>query len=523
MNQHKKFGDPLRYWMITRILTYLLNDNNQIKLISLSKPLTLYHKQCYFIDIMNSLITTMNDKSNSDQRIQIGLLLIITLCYECREAIYKMFAQNNNNYMQYFVKLATNSSTGNDYNRGLSTYIIALCLEFARDLSPNQRNRNSNNNNNASFSPYLFQIVNNQISLDRFKSNLEKLRNTNEYKKMIDVIQKCKQKVPNNNNNMDEMERKKRLMIEEIFIHDFDIENEEYIADKNNRMRINLFTTTFEQQFEKIFSVIDKRIIQLISCNNQNLSPQKPGAMSEKPPYTLHNDPNNMNRIQSSLSYGGNKSTPQNPQEIDLLKSQNESLKTENQRLNEMMDKLKKSTNNDDIINAKLTELEEIRKQFQEQNHLIIEYKEKIAKQQQIIQNNRNRPPPPTGPPKKVKTQQPQINPEIAKKYNNLRKKYEELNRDHEDLLVFVGHIHGQLEKSQKELNKLRFEKHQLLTLTNNSNGNNDNNNNRNINESVESKSMDMETSNNSSQQPRTKQRETERAIVKNTQSQFTS
>merc|ERR1712013_268375 len=37
-----------------------------------------------------------------------------------------------------------------------------------------------------------------------------------------------------------------------------------------------------------------------------------------------------------------------------------------------------------------------------------------------------------------------------------LAAKYKELNRDHEDLLVFVGHLHEKFESSQKEMSALR-------------------------------------------------------------------
>merc|ERR1712079_297808 len=33
------FGDPLRYWTVTRILSYLLEDNNAMKMHSVSTPL----------------------------------------------------------------------------------------------------------------------------------------------------------------------------------------------------------------------------------------------------------------------------------------------------------------------------------------------------------------------------------------------------------------------------------------------------------------------------------------------------
>merc|ERR1712087_598303 len=115
----------------------------------------------------------------------------------------------------------------------------------------------------------LFRIINDEISLDLFKTNLDNLRQTESYKKMFGVAEKCKVNV-SGFNVVNEVERKKRLLKEEIFVYEFvDAECKEYLPAKNNRMRINLFDTQFVKQFESIFAVIDQRIIQLLSSNKQ--------------------------------------------------------------------------------------------------------------------------------------------------------------------------------------------------------------------------------------------------------------
>eukprot|EP00484_Ammonia_sp_Unknown_P016449 CAMPEP_0197033194 /NCGR_PEP_ID=MMETSP1384-20130603/11667_1 /TAXON_ID=29189 /ORGANISM="Ammonia sp." /LENGTH=1041 /DNA_ID=CAMNT_0042462969 /DNA_START=5 /DNA_END=3130 /DNA_ORIENTATION=+ len=463
----KGFGDPLRYWMITRILSYLVNDNNKIKVLALSKPLTLYNnKQIYLAEIiMNSLITTIDDKSNCDQRIQLGLLLlIITLCYECRDAIYKIFGgDGQQNYMQYFVKLAcADDQIGNEYNRGLATYVIALCLEFARDLSPNsnhaqQRPNEVDSRKKKKFSAYLFDIINNRISLDRFKSNLEKLRNTKEYSKMVSVLQKCNQKLPNpRNTNMDEVEKKKRLLIEEIFIHDFDIENDEYLPDKNNRMKINLFDRRFVQQFENIYAGIDKRIISLISSNNQQ--PQNVNTHHHAPLHShravhpSHTHPSSQATRSSNPGAIG-ASSEHNAQEINSLRQENEKLNQENAMLQRKVDAMSK---NDEVLSAKMSELHELRKQMQQQSHIILQQKQQI---QQLTKSKSN------GNSDTKESNTNAAPAEMMTKYNTLRKTYEQLNRDHEDLLVFLGDLHEKFEKTQKELKDVRQEKKQLLSM----------------------------------------------------------
>merc|ERR1712129_623538 len=42
------------------------------------------------------------------------------------------------------------------------------------------------------------------------------------------------------------------------------------------------------------------------------------------------------------------------------------------------------------------------------------------------------------------------------REYKKLSAKYKELNRDHEDLLGFVGHLHDKFESSQREMSALR-------------------------------------------------------------------
>merc|ERR1711972_881467 len=67
----------------------------------------------------------------------------------------------------------------------------------------------------------------------------------------------------------------------------------------------------------------------------------------------------------------------------------------------------------------------------------------------------------------------------LKKEKNAIRGMYEQLNRDHEDLLVYLGHLQGQFEAAQKEIESLK------QSAVNNAM--------RSRPESVESKMSDME------------------------------
>merc|ERR1712187_444893 len=83
------------------------------------------------------------------------------------------------------------------------------------------------------------------------------------------VMQQCKKNVAAIN-FLNDAEKKKGLMIEQMFVYEFGQGCEEYLPLKNNRMKINLFDATFVRQFESIYSVIDQRIIQLLSSNSSS-------------------------------------------------------------------------------------------------------------------------------------------------------------------------------------------------------------------------------------------------------------
>merc|ERR1712154_730194 len=67
----------------------------------------------------------------------------------------------------------------------------------------------------------------------------------------------------------------------------------------------------------------------------------------------------------------------------------------------------------------------------------------------------------------------------------SMRKTYEQLNRDHEDLLVYLGHLQTQFEAAQKEIRSLKERKQQSVQATQSSRVNEQA-------ESVESKSNDI-------------------------------
>lgn len=111
---------------------------------------------------------------------------------------------------------------------------------------------------------------------------------------------------------------------------------------------------------------------------------------------------------------------------------------------------------NDEVLSAKMSELHELRKQMQQQSHIILQQKQQI---QQLTKSKSN------GNSDTKESNTNAAPAEMMTKYNTLRKTYEQLNRDHEDLLVFLGDLHEKFEKTQKELKDVRQEKKQLLSM----------------------------------------------------------
>merc|ERR1719229_1969235 len=81
---------------------------------------------------------------------------------------------------------------------------------------------------------------------------------------------------------------------------------------------------------------------------------------------------------------------------------------------------------NDDLLNEKMTEMNGLRQQMSEQNKIILRQKEEMKG--------------------KGTANKGIVNDE---KYNNLKKAYDSLRRDHEDLLVYVGHLDEKLKRIQ--------------------------------------------------------------------------
>ena len=122
-----------------------------------------------------------------------------------------------------------------------------------------------------------------------------------------------------------------------------------------------------------------------------------------------------------------------------------------NQSVNEQSDKMKKlmeanvalkrdieamKNKKDDVVNEKILEMNELRKQMNEQSMIIIKQREEIKnykQQQQNVNNNNNN---------NNKTKD-------NSQYNDLKKAYDSLRRDHEDLLVYVGHLDEKLKRLQ--------------------------------------------------------------------------
>eukprot|EP00485_Elphidium_margaritaceum_P006726 CAMPEP_0202695708 /NCGR_PEP_ID=MMETSP1385-20130828/9243_1 /ASSEMBLY_ACC=CAM_ASM_000861 /TAXON_ID=933848 /ORGANISM="Elphidium margaritaceum" /LENGTH=970 /DNA_ID=CAMNT_0049351785 /DNA_START=15 /DNA_END=2927 /DNA_ORIENTATION=- len=459
----KGFGDPLKYWMMTRVLSFLVADNNDVKMLALSKPVFHggSHPQSLLSVILNALHMTMNEHGHCDQRVQIGLLLLLaTFCYECRDAIYAIFGTSdkhnrnrNNECMQCLVRMATvdDDARGNNaYSRGLATYIIALCLEFARDLNANtdgNANANANANhhgNDLQFSPFLFDVISREITLDRFRSNLEALRSTPEYQRVMTALQTCAKKLSPNahtNTQMDDRERQKRMLIEEMFTYEFDAANDEYLAaSTKNRFKVNLFDSVFVQQYEAIYAVIDKRIIKMISGRNQ--------PVSAVDAFTTQRKQQQQNMVMKravapSSSSPSSSTAAEYEHKLQSMSKHNESLSAENARLKQEIKQVqtsnkKKNDDDDDRLSAAHTELQELRKQLRAQNQLILEQKQQLTASSQSSSSSDNS--------------------DWSHKYNTLKTTYEHLNRDHEELLVFVGHLHEQFEKTQKELKAMKIQ-----------------------------------------------------------------
>ena len=275
----KECGHPLQYWTTLRISSYFLEDNKSMKLQCASTPI-----------IINQLFSTL--RSGSDERLLIGiLLLIITMCYECRDAIYLLFS--NEQRMGIIVELATDQQR-DDYIRGMATYILAMCLEFAPCLSPQNGAKSAPNRKrrNKKFSHFLFHIVTKQIKMEKFKSNLEKLLSTTEFSSMVGVVPKCKQKSKVSTNAM---ERNRILAIQEMFAMEIDSENDEYLALRQNRYKKHLFTSCIIEHIgtlpmwmssvfpewakletkEKITKIEEQRASLRIQAMNQNNAQRK--------------------------------------------------------------------------------------------------------------------------------------------------------------------------------------------------------------------------------------------------------
>merc|ERR1719203_1007019 len=104
---------------------------------------------------------------------------------------------------------------------------------------------------------------------------------------------------------------------------------------KNNRMKINLFDTSFVTKFEAIYGVIDQRIIQLLSSN-------KGSAQKENVRQNGLRQPQLQQRA--------------NPNEkIKELMENNENLKREMQRM---------KNKNDDLLSEKVSEMHGLRQQM---------------------------------------------------------------------------------------------------------------------------------------------------------------
>merc|ERR1712129_239450 len=160
--------------------------------------------------------------------------------------------------------------------------------------------------------------------------------------------------------------------------------------------------------------VIDQRIIQLLSSSNVSGNGQTKVSMSS-----------NQSRVSSNGSLANSMQNGVQNYKLSELQSENDKMKKEIHEL-----KIAK----DDMLNEKITEMNGLRQQMNEQSKIIIRQKEQMAKQQEQQQNAMQ------------KQQKPAVN---NQKYTELKKAYDSLRRDHEDLLVYVGYLDEKLKKLQ--------------------------------------------------------------------------
>merc|ERR1712204_5702 len=169
-----------------------------------------------------------------------------------------------------------------------------------------------------------------------------------------------------------------------------------------------------------IYSVIDQRIIQLLSSSNVSGNGQTKVSMSS-----------NQSRVSSNGSLANSMQNGVQNYKLSELQSENDKMKKEIHEL-----KIAK----DDMLNEKITEMNGLRQQMNEQSKIIIRQKEQMAKQHEQQQNA-------------MQKQKPAVN---NQKYTELKKAYDSLRRNHEDLFVYVGHLDEKLKKLQMSETKTR-------------------------------------------------------------------
>ena len=325
-NNKQSFGNALKYWNAIRIISLLFEDNKDTQILSLKTKLSI--NMTLYDLILNDLIAIQN-ASNVDSRIQLSiLLLLISWCFECRESIHTIF--NNPASIQYFELILNMASKGdNPYLSGLATYLIALFLEYGRNI--NYKNK------------YLSDIIQNDITITKFTNNLTSLRNTAEYVQMNKKITQIKKNLEKDMNRLNQLLLKgsndydsqskiseilKKISLNYIlndYTHDTGCLNDL----ENSRMKIILFSQTFIDQFETIYTSIDKRIIQLIAQPIKN----NPKINIPKAPIEQKDD---------SISKKWQIKFEELKTENDELKDENTKLKQENKLINNELDNKKK-------------------------------------------------------------------------------------------------------------------------------------------------------------------------------------
>ncbi|ETO06305.1 hypothetical protein RFI_31086 [Reticulomyxa filosa] len=426
-NISRAFGDPVMYWTCIQMLIAALRDNSESKQLAV---------ECVALTDMlidSLLVVCTNVHNGIDERISVGLLLLLShWCFQSKACIVQLL---NNKRSDLFPTLITLTHQGrmesnNIYIRGLSTYIVAICLESAREL-------NSGNGSGE----YLLDVISNQIGLDKFKSNLEWIDKCED-------MTKLKYDLSKSSNELSFLKNKLSPLLSFVSISSI------------NLTKMDYFDYAFVQNFQSIFSVVDNRIISLLSKSPQI---QRTSDTHQQRQESIHSTTTIQKNEQEA-----NKA-------LDKLLLENEQLKLEMKELTQQIS-LEKSQvlhtlsspssalpSNDQeqqrcanelrLLTQELSDVKNRVTQLQGSNKKLGElYTLNEMKLQEKITNEQH--------------QASHQNQEIVALENQIKTLQIECNKleeTHTDLLVYLGHVHSQHEVMQQKLEQATSQKEDLF------------------------------------------------------------